>query len=298
MEVIDRAFNQRYGPKNGDFNIWIDCQIRPTIGTTVREGLGGNRPEISSETFTAMLQTLITTIDELIPQYRADVYFSYSMGRWQRLPRFHLKAHLTPEAFLSLVDRFCEENSLGTNPLHQEEQIRELEKRHKMIHHGKQVREFFSIEKCEDQKKGAKFHVATVSKLDYPLLRLYHTNNEDKTKSTAIAASQLPDALPVLESFVAEDWRQDGYSIGMVYTPDSVPGVSPMCYQVVAVINSEDFARIMRKDKSVVKTSWGWHWPDRKHHRNFDIGHSVDERPSGWKKQKFSHLRRNRRYTS
>ena len=218
---------------------------------------------MGDDVFTAMLQTLIGAIDKLIPQYRADVYITYSTGTWQRSREFHIKAHLTTEAFLSLVDQLCRLHSLGRNPLVDRRSKEELQKRHQKDHRGGKLLEFTRNGNRTDLTSQNNSHVATVAELDYPLLSLYITTADGRT-TTAIPASLLPGALTTLEMFVAEDWEQKGYSVGMVLVPGSK---SSICFQVVANVEETEFAHHVGKEVERIKRSWGWSEPERKYHK-------------------------------
>ena len=39
METIDKAVDQHYGTCDGKFYLWVDRQIRPTIGASAKKGV-------------------------------------------------------------------------------------------------------------------------------------------------------------------------------------------------------------------------------------------------------------------
>ena len=259
VETLDNVFSKRCAAR--DFHLWLDRQKRPTLGASVQKGVGKSRHEVEDRIFSDIVGALTKECKELIPSYLMDVYFTYSMGSWQRSCEFHMKVHLTAVAFLSLTDELCHHDSLGSNPLHDFK--KELEKREKNDHHGEKLRELFANQDCmHDLHEEREYHIAIVSKLDYPVLCLYHG-----TKSTAIPATQLPAALKVLETFIFESWGQEGFSIGMVIeSADHASETSPMHFQVAAIVEEKVFAEKTNKDEATVKKSWGWAEPKRKYH--------------------------------
>lgn len=249
------------------------------MGASVKRGVGKSRPDVGDSLFSEIVMVLTSECEMLIPDYLADVYLTYSMGSWQRSREFHLKVHLTTAAFLALTDRLCQQYSLGSNPLHGFK--KELEKREKSHHRGEKLRELFKMPEGSmvDLHAESNYHIATVSELDYPLLCLYQAEHGKPGVNTAISATQLPDALKVLEEFMSRSriWGQKGYSVGMIMSPSgSESGTMqcvasgaklPLSFQIAAVVDEKEFAGYTGKDEAMVKKSWAWAEPERKYYK-------------------------------
>ena len=270
--TISDIFNEYYntGTHSKDFTIWIDRQVRPTIGADINNKRCTDRKSVGS-IFSIMLQTLIDAIHALIPQHLGDVYLTYSTGDWQQSKAFHIKAHLTTKAFLALIDQLCKKYkcpgmSQNYAPVESAKKLKEiLESRHNIDHRGSKLRgfaasSFVTLEPWSSEM----FRVACVYELDYPLVGLYKQRENEST--AAILETELPGALDILENFVSTGWNQKGFAVCMVLAPDSEPTSSPLCYSVyvAAIVKESEFAEQMPlKTKKQVTDSWGWTKPDR-----------------------------------
>ena len=265
MEELDKMFSRCY-PTDPAFSLWLDRQTRPTLGAKVQRGRGTKRPEVGDDTFKKMLKALTSTCEKLIPDSLTDVYFTYSMGKWQRSREFHLKAHLTTTAFLSLTDKLCEQHSLGANPVRNPETVTKMEERERIDRRGDKLRELLEDEDRNELHSVNSFCIATVNKLDHPLLCLYQ--REGRKITTAISAEQVPEALGILETFIETSWNQKGYAVGMVLPPKSASDAAPssQSYQIAAIVDEGVFAIRVGKDVEAVKKSWGWVHPVRTYH--------------------------------
>ena len=263
QQVIEREL-AKYLPPNAKFYLWIDRQKRPTVGAAVHKGVGTNRQEVGESTFMSMLKVLTSMFQSLIPQYLEEVFLIFSTGSWQRGRQFHLKAHLTTAAFLSLTDRLLLEGGYrGGNPFLGFKD--ELEIREKTDNRARQFREIFSKSSaCIERHSDGNLHVATVDELDYPLLCIYQDKSGSKT--TAISTDELPKALDVLEKFVKESWGQNGFSIGMIFSKSSSDS-SSSCYQIAAIVEERAFADRVKKSKQAIDEAWGWKEPDRHYYK-------------------------------
>jgi len=257
-QLIEQEFTKRF-PGGENFHTWIDRQIRPTIGATVKKGVGRNRQDVGDPTFAKMLETLTNVCQTLIPEHSTDVFVEYSCGSWQRSQEFHLKAHLTTTAFLCLTDKLRESaNCGGSNPLRSPAVKNELEKRERRDNCGNKLREFFESKYHAVYRKG-NVQVVKVQELDYPLLGLYQGNGSNTSQ---IPAGDMPTALNVLED-VALNWSGGGFSIGMVLCESSSPSTT---YQVAAIVDEKAIATRVGKEEEAVQKSWGWTEPKRKYH--------------------------------
>lgn len=247
---------------NARYHLWLDRQISPVLGAIVNKGEGQSRPEVEDDLFLHLLKALTRICKRLIPNNLAGVYFTYPMGSWQQTDEFFLKAHLTTSVFLSLTDKLC---SPEPNPVHSLKVG--LLMQEQKDHHGEKLRELFAgtqtrVESRCSLQKGIKYHIATVTDLNYPMLCLYQSNDGDTSLSADVPATQLPEALEILETFVAEDWGQEGFSIGMIISTSSnstshASATGPMLsFQIAAIVEEEGYARHMGMDEMVVKNSW------------------------------------------
>ena len=245
-------------PSNPKFRLWIDRQKRPTIGATVCKGVGKNRQEVGELTFKSMLEVLTSVFQSLIPQQLEEVFLTFSTGSWQRTELFHLKAHLTTAAFFSLTDRLLSKE--GSFLCIKDE----LEKREKKDNRARQLREMFSgIDACTVQHSDGNLRVATVDKLDYPLVCIYQ--DKSGSKIPALSTDELPKALDVLEKFVKGTWGQKGFSIGMIFSKSSSDSSS--YYQIAAIVEEGAFAAQVEKSKQAIAEAWGWKEPVRQYHK-------------------------------
>lgn len=239
--------------KHDKFHLWLDRQTRPTVGATVEWGVGRTRQEIGDALFLEILRVLTKELCQLIPTDALEgVYLTYSIGRWQRANEFHMKAHLPTEVFLTLADNLARPN---THALRTSKE--ELERRGANDHRGPKLKEVFvSTDKREIKAKG-KYHFFVSTQLNYPLLCLYYKNDEDKLTPN-FSSEQLPNALRALEGFVLTEWKQAGFSIGMV--------ISGQQFNVAAIVEEDKFAGFTGKKEEDVKESWGWREPKRRYH--------------------------------
>ena len=268
--ALDAEFTKRC-PQDPTFHVWLDSQIRPTIGATVEQGVGRSRPDVGEGTFSKMLQVMTTACQEIIPDYMSHIYITYSMGRWQRVEEFHLKFHLSTAAFLALTDALCvrEGQSPGSNKLHTDRE--ELERRGRKDNKADKFRAFFQTNCFTDLASDGRFHFATAKELDYPLICVYRI--EDSKKSTFFSAADLPNALSALERYVSQTLNEQGYSVGMVTTVQAASGATPaeVSYQAAAVLKAESFSRLVGRDEEAVNRSWGWVPSIRQHHTSMEL---------------------------
>lgn len=257
---IESEFARRF-PDEEKFYLWIDRQKRPTIGSTVKKGVGRNRQEVGNALFMKMLDRLTKVCQTLIPEHLTDVFLTYSRGSWQRSQQFHLKAHLTAAAFLSLTDKLRDSTSCRSPNLLRSPAIKiELEERERRDNRASQLHEFFASEGMDTVHRDGKMQVVVAKRLDYPLLGLY----QDKEVNTSeISVRDIPTALTILEDFVELKWIQEGFSIGIVPCKSSSPSTT---YQVAAIVEERIFARRVGKKEDAVLKSWGWTEPKRKYH--------------------------------
>ena len=256
----------KYLPPNANFYLWIDRQKRPTVGAAVHRKVGTNRQEVGELTFMSMLKALTSMLQSLIPQYLEEVFLTFSTGSWQRGKAFHLKAHLTTAAFLSLTDCLL---SKGSYPKKDSFLCikDELEKRQKTNNRARQFHEMFSKSSaCTERHSDGNLHVATVDELDYPLLFIYQ--DKSGSRATAVSTDELPKALDVLEKFVKDDWCQLGFSIGMIFSKSSSDS-SSSCYQIAATVEEGAFADRVKKSKQAIDEAWGWKIPDRHYYKEW-----------------------------
>ena len=258
---IKSEFSRRF-PREENFCVWIDRQIRPTIGTTVKKGVGRNRQEVGSATFRKMLEKLTNVCQTLIPEYLTDVLIEYSCGSWQRGQQFHLKAHLTTAAFLSLTDKLQDSaRCRRLNALRSPDIERELKEREKRDHRASELRKFFESEKIDIMQRDENLQVVIVKELDYPLLGLYR---QDKGSNTSeFSAHDISTALQFFEDFVDKKWNQEGFSIGMVLCKSDSPSTT---YQVAAIVDEKAFAHHVGKKEDAVRECWAWTEPERKYY--------------------------------
>ena len=263
--ALDAEFTKRC-PQDPKFHVWLDSQIRPTIGATVEQGVGRSRPDVGEGTFSKMLQVLTTACQEIIPDYMSHVYINYSLGRWQRSREFHLKFHLSTAAFLALTDALCERAGRPASLNTLQDHKGELEKRECKDNKAEKLRAFFITNCFTDLASDDRFHFATVNELDYPLICVYRI--EDGKKSTFFSAADLPNALSALERYISQTLNEQGYSVGMVTTVQAASGATPaeVSYQAAAVIEEGRFARLAGRDGEAVRRSWGWEEADRRYH--------------------------------
>ena len=167
VAALDREFTKCCSRK---FQVWLDSQIRPTIGATVEQGVGRSRPDVGEGTFSQMLQVLTTACQEIIPDYMSHIYITYSMEDWQRSREFHLKFHLSTAAFLALTDALCERDGRPASLNQLQNRKGELEKRERKDNKADKLRAFYEKEASTDLASDGHFHFATVNELDYPLL--------------------------------------------------------------------------------------------------------------------------------
>ena len=282
VAALDRQFTKRCSRK---FQVWLDSQIRPTIGATVEQGVGRSRPEVGEGTFSQMLQVLTTACQEIIPDYMSHVYITYSMGDWQRSREFHLKFHLSTAAFLALTDALCERDGRPASRNTLQDHKGELEKRERKDNKANKLRMFFETEVSTDLASDGCFHFATAKELDYPLICVYRI--EDGKKSTFFSAANLPNALSALERYVLQILKQEkkdeqGYAVGMVTTVQAASGAAApavVSYQAAAVIEEGRFARLAGRDGEAVRRSWGWKEPERSYHSDHKRGCHGDLGP-------------------
>ena len=252
---IESELRKRF-PGEANFNLWIDRQQRPTIGATVKRGVGRSRHDVGIPTFMTMLEKLTNVWQTLIPEHSKEVFVTYSSGSWQRSREFHLKAHLTAAAFLSLTDKLRDSaNCRGPNTLRSPAIKSELEKREGIDNRANKLREFFQTENYAGVHRDENMQVVTVQELDYPLLGLYQLQDN----GSEISAGNMPIALNILED-VASKWSQGGFSIGMIICESGSPSIT---YQVAAIVEEKAFARCVGKKEAAVLKSWGWTEPER-----------------------------------
>ena len=271
---LHAEFSQRYPRSpNQKFDVWLDRQIRPTIGGTVEQGVGGSRPDVGEGTFSKMLQVLTTACREIIPVYMSQIYITYSMGAWQRSRVFHLKFHLSTAAFLALTDALCERAGRPASRNTLQDHKGELEERERKGNKADKLRVFFETEAFTDLASDGHFHFATAKELDYPLICVYRI--EDGKKSTFFSAADLPNALSALERYVLQILKQEkkdeqGYAVGMVTTVQAASGAAApavVSYQAAAVIEEGRFAQLTGRNEEAVRRSWGWEEPERSYHK-------------------------------
>ena len=256
IDMLDRVI-QDYTPSGAQYSLWLDRQVRPTIGVSALRGR--SRREVGPM-FSEMLQALTDFYQKEMPDNMADVHFVYSIGSWQRSRNFHIKTHLLTPTFLMLTDKLCAQNSLGCNMFHNVRD--ELEKRQKNHHHGLKLQRLFETDEHTVLHSAGSYCVVLASGLDYPMVFLYQTAQDRANKS--ISATDLPQALEVLETFVTKEWCQDGFSINMIIAT-GVAALSP-CYHVAAVIEESVFALRAGKDVSAVKAAWDRGITKRRYH--------------------------------
>ena len=238
--------------KHESFHLWLDRQTRPTVGVTMTRGVGRTRQEIGDKLFLEILRVLTSELGKLIPEDTLEgVYLTYSMGKWQRSSEFHMKAHLPTEVFLTLADNLAQPN---THALRRSAE--ELKRRGANDHRGQKLKEAFASKDKQTVQTTGKYRFVVSTQLSYPLLCLYQTEGDTLTPN--LSSDQLPNALRALEDFVLRGWRQEGFSIGMV--------LSGECFNVAAIVEEDEFARLTGKREEEVKQSWGWREPKRRYH--------------------------------
>lgn len=250
----------RYRPRGAKFSLWIDRQIRPTIGASVydmktRKDLGN--------IFMEALQVLTDVCAKLLPRQQLDdVVLTYNVGAWQRSRSFSFKAVMTTPAFLILTDKLCSEESVDDNLFHTE--IDELRRREKNHYCGAKIREMLRDGKFVELHQVGNFRVGIAGNFYYPFLCIINRNS-----STTISTRQLPEALNTLESFLFNSWHQDGYYVAMAPVVTSEASATPSySYQVAAVVDEEAYARCTGKDVALVKAAQDRGTVERKYSRS------------------------------
>lgn len=246
-------------PPGVQYSLWLDRQVRPTIGVSAHRG--SNRQEVGPM-FSEMLATLTDFYQHKIPDNMADIHFVYSIGAWQRSRNFHIKAHLLTPTFLMLTDKLCAQNSLGYNMFRSVRD--ELEKRQRNHHHGLKLQRLFASGDITVLHSAGSYHIAVANCLDYPLLLLCQVARDGCKPNTSISAADLPQAVGVLEAFVAAEWCQIGFSINMIIATSAA--TSSPCYHVTAVIEESEFAQRTGKAVDAVKAAWDRGNTERKYH--------------------------------
>ena len=261
----DQEFTRRFKVSDDErFYLWIDRQKRPTIGASVKRGVGRNRRDVGNLTLMRMLEELINVCQTLIPEHLTDVFITYSSGSWQRSKEFHLKAHLTTAAFLSLTDKLRDSASCrGPNAFRSPDIEGALKERERKDNRVSELRKFFESEKIDTvQRDHGDLQVVTVKELDYPLLGLYRIDKGSNTSE--ISAHDLPTSLEFLEDVLVQKWSQKGFSIGMVLCKSESPSIT-YSYQVAAIVEERAFAHRVGKKEDAVQKAWGWTEPKRKY---------------------------------
>ena len=254
-DIFDAINKPPYNSSPEKFKLWVDRQIRPTIGAIVIAG--ETRQAIGNDVFIEMLKTLTDTCRKLVPGHLSRAYIVYAFGSWQRSKEFHLKVHLPTAVFLSLTGKLCQPR----NPLAQCED--ELKRREEKDHREVVLREVLTKllvqERFSWQTRG-NFSVATVKQLNYPLVCLFQS--VDGNLTTSISIDQLPEALDLLEKFLKDEWGSKGFHVCMVLSSES----SPARFQVAAKVDEGEFAKHTKKNVKEVQLSWNWQEPERKYH--------------------------------
>ena len=236
---------------NYKFQVWVDRQIRPTIGANVYKG-----KDRKDATFLEIIETLLKLLENYIPQHIPDVYMTFSGSAWKRTNKFHVKAHLTTDAYLELTAKLCEQES---SPFALESKT--LKQREKNDNRAPYLRKIFEGIKPEGkyvtlhEKSG--FSCVYAKDLYYPLLGLR------KGESAEMWLSDLPAALPAIEEFVKLN-RLKETAIGMVF---SAADKSKYHANVAAIMDEKEFAKLTKKDSSAVEESWPWTEPNRRYYK-------------------------------
>eukprot|EP00118_Oscarella_pearsei_P025840 m.308887 g.308887 ORF g.308887 m.308887 type:complete len:270 (+) comp44988_c0_seq1:62-871(+) len=242
----------KFNPKDEPFTLWVDRQKRPTVGATVLEGVGQQRKEIGDELFKKMIWTL----SELIG--RTDKpYLSNHVGTWQRQNKMAIKAHLSTETFLELIQKLCDDAEIE-NKFNSKEIREALETRQTIDYQHAKMEELYAMNGdkfdflTEHEGKNM-YRLFTTKETLYPVVLLC----SDADKTTSIPLDKLPSALDVLDNFALEQWKVEGYAIAMLRKK------AGNNFQLAVVFDEHDFARNTRKDVRVLKKNWGWKEPKR-----------------------------------
>ena len=233
-----------------EFNVWIDRQIRPTIGANVYRG--NERHEVDRNVFIRMIQAILKLLQDNIPDHIPDVYVTYSSGAWKRSGKFHVKAHLTTPAYLDLTAKILQQK-----PSPFSVNTKELEDRERRDNRASCVRELLASSKRVVVDENSGFSCFQATDLDYPLFGLCKSGETGE-----IVMSDLPKAVSVLEDYVAAKLKQRGFAISMRFLSSS----SSDPVNVAAVFDEKEFARYTGKRESDVRKSWNWSEPKRKYY--------------------------------
>ena len=235
---------------NYKFQVWVDRQIRPTVGANVYKG-----KDRKDADFIEIIETLLKLLENYIPQHIPDVYMTFSGSDWKRTSKFHVKVHLTTDAYLELTAKLCEQES---SPFAAESET--LKQREENDNRAPYLRKFFEGIKppkgeCVLLNENSGFSCVHAKHLYYPLVGLR------KGKSAELSLSDLLEALPVIEDFV-EEKELKKTAIGMVFSKSK-----DRLANVAAIMDEVEFAELTKKKLSEVKKSWPWTEPIRKRYK-------------------------------